>query len=316
MALNYFNPFIDEKDFTHSIDKVSIGFQFGKGTHSTLDRIVEEFNDLSQVYRLIPEVKMNLPPRSSYSWAIHFYKFRFGLCVFLGGQLKQGERFQYYYNGRIEFNPNKQLLEDDLTTKVCKIMAKYADSITLKRLDYAIDVPFVPDNVVVLQSLKRKQVIKGTRYFGNSGSHGRLKIYDKQRESILDYPLTRIEYTFVNNHKIRWDDVMILNERKEDLDFELTSNTRVLVRLCMALRESGYDYLEFIKDLNARKRKEVILAVEGYGDKIQFDEDLLNYLAGYLMDYLGLPFEDAKKVEIDENGFISIPEGFEEYLPF
>lgn len=315
MPISYFHTWVDEKDYTHSIDKVSISFDFGRG-NNCLKKIVEEFNKLSEKFGLIPDVKLDLPPRSSFAWAIHYYKFRYGLVTFLGGQIRQGDKYVYYYNGRVEFNPNKQLVEDDLTIKVCQILLKYAKTCLLKRLDYAIDVPFTPENVVVLQSLKRKQLIKGTRYFGSPGSHGRLKIYDKQKESILDYPLTRIEYTLIYNHKIRWDDIMVLNEKKEDLDFELTSNTRVLVRLCMALRASGYDYLEMIKDLNARKRKEVILAVEGYGQKISCDEDILNYLVGYLMEYLGLPFEDAKMVEIDEDGFIRVSDELLSSIPF
>ena len=315
--LSYFNPYYDELGFVHSIDKVSITFDIIKGSDKRLDAILNEFKDLINKRDLIPTIKENCKPISSLGWTKHFIKFEFGIVAFLGNwqfNRKSGE-WDSGYNCRLEFNPNKQLSDNftdsniigynntGLVRDIIEILKRYCDSASIRRLDYALDIPVDIDRVICPQSRKRLQNYGTTKYFGVPGSHGRLKIYDKKIESLLDSALTRIEYTFKRNNKINFENIIILDgmQAMENVDYKVTSNTEVLIKLCCALKSQGLDYTEYIKKLNARKKKEVVLAVEGFGRVLNQREDILNQLVFDLENYLDLDgFKCPEFIEVPE----------------
>lgn len=317
--MRYFKPFYDEFGFIHSIDKCSITFILKVQSDSIFSYIIDYFNKISDFYALKPDIKENLKPVSAMGWAKHFYRFLYGLCVFIGyyQYVDKFKDFKTVYNCRIEFNPNKLLVADysfkdglggrDIILDICNYLKGISSDVIIKRVDYSCDIPVSIDDVIVPVSKKNKQTYKDTLYFGAPGSHGRLKIYNKTIESNLDYDCTRIEYTFKYNRGLNFEKIYVcgggVDMNKID---NLTSNTRVLVRLCSALKASDIDYTLYLKDLNSRKRKEVISAVEDAGLCIKFDEDLVNFLVFQLSDYLGLDINKIQSVNVDSNGFIDV----------
>lgn len=314
--LVYFNPYIDENGYTFSIDKVSITFEIPFGNDKRLDCILSDFKDLIAQHNLLSKIVEDCPPRSSFAWTKHFIKFDAGIVAFLGSWQRHGDEWDSRYNCRLEFNPNKQLgitwyssyqgySNAGLIKEIIGVLRRYSNKATIKRLDYAIDVPIRIENIICPMSRRRMQNYGSTKYFGVPGSHGRLKIYDKQVESLLDSTLTRIEYTFKAQQKIKFENIMILEDynrlEKTDLkNLSFNCTDIVLVKLCLALKSEGLDYSEYLKGLTYRKRKKVLLGVEGSGSEINQREDVLNYLVFGLIDYLGLDGFDNSLPEAPE----------------
>ncbi|MFQ9701876.1 MAG: hypothetical protein ACLR0U_04885 [Enterocloster clostridioformis] len=74
------------------------------------------------------------------------------------------------------------------------------EAIKIKRWDLAVDVPYGRDCVQLIKdNRKYSQFYKSaqdfTEYLGCMSAPGRVKVYNKQIEAGLDYPLTRIEVT-------------------------------------------------------------------------------------------------------------------------
>jgi len=80
------------------------------------------------------------------------------------------------------------------------IINNYAIHARIKRFDLAIDVAISRDNVQLFKD-KRKytQYMNSkydlTEYLGSGSTGGRVKVYNKTLESMLDYDLTRVEIT-------------------------------------------------------------------------------------------------------------------------
>lgn len=327
--LKYFNAFVDENNYIYSIDKVSISFSMDVGNNENLDSLLNDLKDLNKKYEYICTIFDNCAPRSSLGWTKHLLKYSGGFVVFIGYWSKKSKMdsdWSTLYYVRIEFNPNKNLVDNvnyslsddissvytnntDLIRNVIKTIRYYCSKYEYKRCDFAIDIPTKIDYVILPQSLKRKQNYGTTKYFGSPGSHGRLKIYDKKTESCLDYDLTRVEYTFKANNKIKWENIMVIDKSKDilDIDLNITSNTETIVKLCMALKSAGLDYGEYLKNLNPRKRKEVIFSVEGFGKVLEPSEPVLNNLIFELSDYLNLSeFEKITPLVLDQDGYIDV----------
>lgn len=333
--LRYFNSFKDDYGFIHSIDKCSITFILKEQKVDAFDGIICEFCSLCDKYSIVPDIKKDLPPRSSLSWCKHLFKFRYGFVAFIGYyQMKDKNKKDWstVYTVRLEFNPNKQLIDYDynkdsdfsvsficgaaIVLDVCKYLNNISSSCQIKRVDYAIDLPLNLYDVIVPCSQKSHSFFKNTNYYGVSGSHGRLKIYDKQKESNLDNILTRVEYTFKYHQAIKFEDVYLLNymEGEKVEEKKITSNTRVLCRLCMTLKSNGIPYFDLIKDLNSRKRKEVIESVESSGFRLNVDSKNIDYLVDDLSNFLGLNLDENDILLLDKDGFVIISD--DEEIPF
>jgi len=288
----------DERGYVHSIDKLSVAWIYGtpgRYTHPFLDKVRDQIIELCKGYDLAYEVKSNLKAMSAYSWTYHFIKCRFGIPVFIGYQnVGKGGDVELKNIVRLEFNPNKVYEEDNLIDDIIRLLnALKPSDVAVKRLDYAIDIPVPLEDVVVLQSRKDKRCYKGTVYLGKRMTHNAIKIYDKQKEQNLDTPLTRFEITCKANHKIKFDNVIISEgEKMEPFEGkEANPTTRTLVKMCLALKEAGYDYDEFIKSLPYRRRREVIYYVEGIGQTLVFDDALFEELYKEVVERLKLGIE-------------------------
>lgn len=124
----------------------------------------------------------------------------------------QPER-QQRYNMRIEFNPSKVSgHKDNLFHLIQSRFGKGENGrtiINITMMELAIDVEVNPKTVMVFPKQGREENrIRGDRYYGMRGRHGRLKVYDKKREreekgfTVDAKKLTRIEFTWKGEVKL------------------------------------------------------------------------------------------------------------------
>lgn len=98
-----------------------------------------------------------------------------------------------------EYNPNKVGNNEYLNEllMLCKLNSKYSEC---NRFDLAIDIPVSREYTFLRRDARRYECVGhgykvDTEYLGQRNMVGRFKIYNKQAESKLEYPLTRCELT-------------------------------------------------------------------------------------------------------------------------
>lgn len=215
--LYYFNPLIEDGIF-YSCDSLRYSFEFPDTD------VVESFLTLLS----------HLPGSTSYTSYKDFdyrYLYVFGVkgLSFSIGCCMNGVKKETVLQGFLDFNPNKllgQIAYDDgfmrtsaspfdqeevefkdLRSQIGEVLRTVlnelfpmAETIKIKRWDLAVDVPYGRDQVQLIKdNRKYSQFYKSaqdfTEYLGCMSSPGRVKVYNKQIEANLDYPLTRIEVT-------------------------------------------------------------------------------------------------------------------------
>lgn len=127
---------------------------------------------------------------------------------------------------RLDFNPNK-VADSEIFQEVQGHLVRHTRYMhrKIRRYDLAVDVPIDRQNVYLLKDFRayyeRRHGRKWTQYLGPRSAHGRVKLYNKQLESKLDSPLTRLELTLdptIPYAKINFPTVYYLNETQMQLD--------------------------------------------------------------------------------------------------
>lgn len=160
----------------------------------------------------------------------------------------------------IEWNPNKVKLDKfpiDL-----KILFDDLNKVEVMCFDVAIDIPIAIENLIILKQheLQRMNILSHssaeTYYIGKFNENGFCRIYDKAKESKLDYDLTRIEIHLKNVglygyyesiKKLKLPHVLIFNESNLN---DISNTNRVLVQAC-------YLIPHLLSMLEKRKRKQI-----------------------------------------------------------
>lgn len=169
--------------------------------------------------------------------------------------------------GFIEFNPNK--CKGAMFDKVFNKLRDYLISMNVVRYDLAIDIPvtryltrLVKDNRTYWYLCGR---LSETEYLGTRNKPGFVKLYDKKKESGLDYELTRLEITcelstaFENTKgitdisKINFPEVIVLYEQEGLVFDELSSTDKVLVQLLKTVDNPN----AYLRQLKYEKRKKI-----------------------------------------------------------
>ena len=138
------------------------------------------------------------------SWKIGTYRDQFsikcpgGESFFLGVGLNGGGLPDN--TARIEFNPNKVGDTWELQSVYNACWEISGGQITIKQYDLAIDLPERRENVTLekdgrLYEERRRSDADRTQYLGQRNAPGRCKLYNKQLETGLPEPLTRLELT-------------------------------------------------------------------------------------------------------------------------
>ncbi len=177
------------------------------------------------------------------------------------------------YNLTIEFNPNKVR-----NNKILDYIFSMSDNWFIKSCDIALDLPINILNVIYDKGLKRKYKIFGTggddKTIMIGEGQGRLKIYNKKRESNLFIvgDLTRVEVsTSFDDFPISMIKVLDVPDVFPSLYtnnhiFTLDDYKDKTLLACLYAVQSGFP----INDLSRVYKKKVKNMIEG-GSRIKFD---------------------------------------------
>lgn len=262
--MKYYQEFKDKNGYIYSLDMVRYNFHIFSG--SNLFDFIRRFGFESGV-----ELKYTLNSKSvGYK---HFWNIKISddniTCSFAIG-MELNYIAENRNSGFIEFNPNKCMpcyLFEAFWNSFCS----YCNIIELVRYDVAIDIPLPRSKVKMIRSSKcsyEYQYHDGkdglilnssvTEYQGKRNSNKFTKLYDKTKESHLDYDLTRIEYTFTREEKqfknLPKFYVYDPNQINFDLDYNSISSTQMVL---IDLLRNSEDINYYLKNLPYRIKKKI-----------------------------------------------------------
>ena len=149
-------------------------------------------------------------------FAMNSYRHNFTLCFKDGFKGEYRFYFAIAYNTptgciadwwKLELNPNKVMTDatDWLREFLCKLkgytrVGGFINSVEVKSVDFAIDFPVERDCVLYDRGNRGHRMIMRSKldrtdYYGEARKNGAVTVYNKQLESKLDKPLTRMEVT-------------------------------------------------------------------------------------------------------------------------
>lgn len=142
---------------------------------------------------------------------------------------------------RLEFNPNKVGRDLSFIRVFNRLQSLAVGPPRFVRLDLAVDVPVLRENIFLLKDRRLYEEYwlsnsNRTQYLGARNKPGRCKLYNKQLESGLSFPLSRFEIT-LDGERLSplevlaiWPKVIILDDLQMVFDFTtLPDDDRVIV---------------------------------------------------------------------------------------
>lgn len=284
--LSYAKNHIDSHGCTHSLDNLVFEYYVNSFSQETvLDELSEIFAKVIPGWERETHSKEDLPACSSYSW---FKSSIWGGGFYLQyGHYKDFDRcsreWTEYPILRVKFNPNKYLTSP-LFLPLLEWFDRNCDNGVLVKFDYAVDIPCRPKDVQV-HSRKEPGLYKGTRYYGQRGKQGYLKVYDKRLESELPDDTTRVEWTFCYGKLIAFDSVAWLTNGPAPLpDARELAKSYSYARLILDIRALGGDVQQALSYLDYRTAKKLEPYTIGSGIQL-IDDGELEILEKLLRSY-------------------------------
>ena len=198
---------------------------------------------------------------------------------FMGVQANWMTPSQYNTYVRLEFNPAKLFACLEFFELHRRLIAA-AIHVDVKKFDLAIDIPVPREDCFIFKDQRKEITYKisesnKTTYLGQRGDHGNVKLYNKQLESDLPYPLTRLEITMDYEHILELDfqsvfpKVLFFDSGQIVLDdTSYSSVDRVLLLACL----EHPDYLSMLK---YDRRKKIACILDKYTHTLE--PDLIKY---------------------------------------
>lgn len=320
--ISYNENIMDSFGYIHSIDNVIITYDLCGIGDSIIQSVIDAFHDIrDKIDGLDYWERLDCKPCSKYSWYAHQIHLDKGFYVQLGHwQMFRDDKkeFLIFPLMKIEINPNKYA-NTPIFEKLMNLVSEYAIDYHIDKIDYAIDVKTIPDNVNVYGTKKEKGLYKGTRYYGQRHKNGYLKIYDKRKESGLEYDCTRIEYTFEykKRNEINFDAIYITNNNEssgidgagETANCKLVKKSpafNVIVELCKNMKENNLEYQTIIDKLDRRMKYDVQTALRGDSNKLEYKAEILNTLLENIDKLYGK--KEFKEENKNINEFVTLSE--------
>jgi len=207
---------------------------------------------------------------------------------------------------KLEFNPNKVAKYPEFIKIFNYLVSNSALGVEIKRWDLAIDIPVERRQVTLCKGSGIyeeywRSLDNRTQYTGQRNQVGRCKLYNKQLESSLAFPLTRFEitldgsdvlYTLVNPKVpvVTWVDTqMVLEDNSEGF------NDTELFVLQMCLEDSNR-----LKSLGRYMRKKIEYALTKRTHQLELDSSSFLKIIAQLDTYrqvLQMPYIPAVPIE-------------------
>lgn len=301
--------------YTHSIDMIYVEYLV-KGSWKWLLDILREFHE--KYPDLTYGEYLDRSPCSKYDFYLDAVSIG-GVYVQLGKYTnydRVSKTFDLLDMCQLRVNPNKHMHEEWFQELLARFL-EYNGDAYIRKFDYAIDLEIAQKDVQVFETRKEKGLYKGTRYYGQSGRHGYLKIYDKAKELKkhgVECPdvLTRVEYTFMNGMIPSLEKVFVCVDNLVDGSVKLNDTDRVIVDMYRLLQSLGVDY-----ELNLGRGKSEKLRpyLQGKFNTIDY-ADYLDRLLERMKEVFCAYLEEMPSfgsLPVDEDGFIQCDDGD---LPF
>lgn len=208
--MRYYRSFIDKSDYCYSVDKLVL---HGSFLYNTFDEFSARLNALLIKFTCYDEMPFSVSLfRDTYYQSLkkltYLNNFKFELCQKTQIGLEKssfwlGTHFQSFDNTlntwKLEINPNKCMPSDFVST-LFRLLKTYSKFVEVGEYDIAVDLPVSRDSLFLIKDKRKYQsIVNGsvdkTEYLGCRHEHGFCKLYNKQKESKLDFPLTRFEIT-------------------------------------------------------------------------------------------------------------------------
>lgn len=310
--MRYYNSVIDDMGFTHSIDMVYVEYF----SYSSPKAIIEIVQRIHGKYPMLKyQEHLGRSPHSKYDYYLDGIAIG-GVYISAGKYTnydKVTKTFDVLPMFELRVNPNKYFDEKWFQELLSELL-KNASSGMLRKYDYALDIPKEIQYVKVFDTRKEMGLYKGTQYYGQTGRHGYLKIYDKQKDMKRQKEeigvLTRVEHTIMGAKKPSLENVYILDNEKVKEDFkELKDTDKAIVEMYLQLKALGFEYE---LKLGRVKKEKLLPYIQGSYKKVEY---------GNILDKLVENIKNVFKasdliMDIDENGFLQVSPDMLEELPF
>ena len=259
--MQYYNPLKSSDGNIYSLDMIRLNIDLGNHAQELVN-LIQKYSD-ERLETDEPRIKVSYYPNFAEFKYRHLWTLKSNddiqstITVGLG----KGSSREEQNKGFVEFNPNKVESNEELH-KFLRHVRICSSTIDLVRYDLAIDIPL--DRVLAKltrEGRKGYQYIDSgngiTEYLGQRNKPGFIKLYDKTKESNLDYPLTRLELTLEKNSDIEhiFPTVRVLNSQIS-LDFsenDLDSTDKVLIALLKDCDNPQY----YLSELGFRRKRKI-----------------------------------------------------------
>ena len=305
--MKYYNPIEDKKGYIHSIDMVYVEYF----SYVNSSGVIEIVRNIHEKYPSLKyEEFLGKKPQHKYDYYLDTAVIG-GVSIYAGkynNYDKLTGTFDLLPMFKLRVNPNKYFNETWFQELLSELL-KNASSGMLRKYDYAIDIPLEPRFVTVLNTRKEAGLYKGTRYYGQSGRHGYLKIYDKQkdmkREKVDIRPTTRVEHTIIGNQDPSLENVYVLDSEALKCDYSSLKDTdRAIVEMYLQLKALGYDYP---LKLGRGKMEKLELYISGSYTLLEYG-DALDRLIANIKQVFDVDNSPVNEISVDDGGFMVISE--------
>lgn len=296
LLLEYFNPVQTAEGYTLSVDKVAVDYiSKGPDTLTSLGRLLDNL-----------PIRYAISTKPWESFKIGSFRqnytvtFQSGNSFWLGIGLNSTKT--EWNRVRLEVNPNK-----------CAVHASFLEVLNflnvnsrpmhtgIKRFDLAVDIPVERENARLIKDSRvyseRRHGKEWTEYLGAQASHiGRVKLYNKQSEAKLSYPLTRLEVTLdpvTPFEKLPWPEAYYIKWQQVGMEeLSITDTERYILSALLA----GFGST---KELYRKTREKMDKLMAHYVQPIRISKTDYKLLLSKLRFFLTCPEKSMEDEHID-----------------
>lgn len=284
IIINYYNPITNSNNsMTLSIDGVVLdGRVSGPDKAETLMRSINQLH-LASVPADVVHWSGTRPGTFRNQFSIRMSnETSFWLGVGLNGRQFMENRC------RLEFNPNKVAHSPVFWTALDIFRTNTREVLRhVNRFDLAVDLPVNRQRCFLVKDarmyIERRHGKEFTQYLGaKSSCVGRVKLYNKQLEDRLNYPLTRLELTLNPNEpyeEVHFPTVYIINTVASCDDVRVTETDRFILGALL----QGYGSLN---DLGRKTRAKMQKLMADYVEQVEIAAEDYEAVKDQLAMYL------------------------------